>query len=44
MSTVTIIGRRIRSANRRRSLERAVVHLHATVRDEVLSRAEADPR
>jgi len=44
MSTMTTVRRQVRSAVRRRSLDRALVDLHPAVRDEVLTRWEAEAR
>ena len=44
MSAITTVRRHVRSAARRRSLDRALVHLHPAVRDEVLTRWESEAR
>ena len=44
MSTITALGRNVRRATRRRSLDRTLVDLHPAVREEVLTRWEADSR
>ena len=44
MSTITVLSRSLRTATRRRSLQRTLVDLHPAVRDEVLTRWESDRR
>jgi hypothetical protein len=44
MSTITVLGRRIRTTTRRRAAERTVIDLHPAVRDEVLTRWEIEAR